>query len=95
MTSINKTESIQKRALWLLYNDYTSLLVKGNKPSIELKRYRTLVLEIFKTLNILNPTYMQELFYIRFSSAIRRNNIAVVRSNTNTYGTKSLRSLGP
>ena len=99
MRSKNNTESIQKRALRLLYNNYTStydsLLAKANKPSMEIKRYRTLALEIFKTLNDLNPTYMQDLFYLRSSSARRPNNIAVVRTNTNTYGTKSLRSLGP
>ena len=92
MRSTNKIESIQKRALRLLYNDYTStydsLLAKANKPSMEIKRYRTLALEIFKTLNDLNPTYMQDLFYLRSSFARRPNNIAVVRTNTNTYGTK-------
>ena len=96
MTSTNKIESIQKRALRLLYNDYTStydsLLGKENKPSMELKRYRTLALEIFKTLNVLNPTYMQHLFYLRSSSARRPSNTAVVRTNTITYGTKSLRN---
>ena len=62
---------------------------------MELKRYRALALAIFKALNVLNPTYIQDLFYLRSSSARRPNNIAVVRANTNTYGTKSLRSLGP
>ena len=99
MTSTNKIESIQKRALRLLYNDYTStydsLLAKANKPSMELKRYPTLALEVFKTPNVLNPTYMQDLFYLRTSSARRPSNIAVVRTNKNMYGTKSLRSLGP
>ena len=68
MRSTNKIESIQKRALQLIYNDYTStydsLLAKANKPSMELKRYLTLTLEIFKTLNVLNPRYMQDLFYL-------------------------------
>ena len=99
MRSTNKIESIQKRVLRLLFNNYAStydsLLAKAIKPSIEIKRYRTLALEIFKTLNDLNPTYMQDLFYLRSSSARRPNDIAVVRTNTNTYGTKSLRSLGP
>ena len=99
MRSTNKIESIQKTALRLLYNDYTSsygsLLARANEPSIEIKRYRTLALEIFKTLNDLNPTYMQNFFYLRSSSARRPNNIAVVRTNGNTYETKSLRSLGP
>ena len=38
---------------------------------------------------------MQELFRLRSSSARQPNDIAVARTNTNTYGTKSLRSLGP
>ena len=95
MSSTNKIESIQKRALRLLYNDYTStydsLLAKANKPSMEL----TIALEVFKNLNVLNPTYMQDLFYLRSSSARRPNNIAVGRTNTNRNGTKSFRSLGP
>ena len=99
MRSTNKIESIQKRALQLLYNDYTStydsLLAKANKPSMELKHYRILALEIFKTLNVSNPTNMQDFLYLRSSSAGRPNNAAVLRTNTNTYGTKSLRSPGP
>ena len=92
MMSTNKIEPIQKRALRLLYNNYTSnydsLLAKANKPSMELKRYPTLALEVFKTPNVLNPTYMQDLFYLSFSSARRPNNTSVVRTNTNTYGMK-------
>ena len=52
-------------------------------------------MEIFKTLNVLNPRYMQELFYLRSSSTRWPNNIVVVKTNTTTYGTKRLRSLGP
>ena len=48
---------------------------------MEIKRYQTLALDIFQTLNVLNPTYMQDLFYLRSSSAIRPNNIAIVRTN--------------
>ena len=64
MRSTNKIVSIQKRALRLLYNinDYTgtydSLLAKANKPSMEIKHYRTMALSILKTLNDLNSTYM-------------------------------------
>ena len=84
MTSKNKIELIQKRALWLPYNDYAStdgLFVKENKPSMELKPYRTLVLQIIKTVNVLKPTYMQDLFYLRSLFARQPNNIAVVRTN--------------
>ena len=61
----------------------------------------TLALEIFKTLNVLNPRCMQDLFYIHArlylgsSSPRRPNNIAVVGTITNTDGTKNHRSLGP
>ena len=95
--STSKIESIQKRALRLPYNDYTStydsLFAKQIKLGI--KRYQTLALEIFKTLNFLNPTYMQDLFYLRSSSTKQPNNKAVIRTNKNTYGTKKLRSLRP
>ena len=47
-----------------------------------------------KHLNILNSMYIQDLLYLRSSSARRPNNIAVVTTNTDTYGTKSFRSLG-
>ena len=98
MTSTSKAESIQKKALWQLHNDCTStdhsLLEKASKPSMGLKRYGTLALEIFKTLNVSNPTYMQDLFYLGSSSERRPNNIAVVRTNTNTYGRKSFTSPG-
>ena len=95
--STSKIESIQKRTLRLPYNDYTStydsLLAKQIKLGI--KRYQTLALEIFKTLNFLNPTYMQDLFYLRSSCTKQPNNKAVIRTNKNTYGTKKLRSLRP
>ena len=98
MTSTSKAESIQKKALRQLHNDCTStdysLLEKAIKPSMGLKRYGTLALEIFKTLNVSNPTYMQGLFYLGSSSERRPNNIAVVRTNTNTYGRKSFTSPG-
>ena len=41
---------------------YDSALEKEDKPSMELKDYGTLTLEIFKTLNILNAMYMQDFF---------------------------------
>ena len=95
MTSTNKIESIQKRALRLLFNDYTStydsLIAKANKPTMRLKRYRTLVLEIFKTLNVSNPTYMRT--FCIYVPRPPGDQIAVARTNINKCGTKSLTSL--
>ena len=57
--SSRKNDKIQERALRILYNDSTSdynqLLNKSSKASMEVKCLRNLVLEIFKTLNHLNP----------------------------------------
>ena len=78
-----------------MYCEINIIEKKNYKPSMEIKRYGTLALEIFKTLNDLNPTYIQDRFYLRSSSARQPNNIAVVKTNANTYGKKSLRSLRP
>ena len=72
MTSVYLHESIQKKTTQLLCND--GLLAKANKPSMEIKRYRTQPLETFKTLNVLNSTYMRDLFYLRSSSARQPSN---------------------
>ena len=65
--SLKKSGKIQERALRILYDDSTSdynqLLNKSSKASMEVKRFRNLALEIFKTLNHLNPEYMKEFFY--------------------------------
>ena len=61
--SLKKIEKLQERALRILYNDSTSdynqLLNKSSKASMEVKCLRNLALEIFKTLNHLNPEYMK------------------------------------
>ena len=45
-------------------SDYNQLLNKSSKVSMEVKRLRKLALEIFKTLNNLNPEYMKEILHI-------------------------------
>ena len=94
-----KQESIQKRALRFLYNDYESdyehLLSMSNKPSIEVRKLRFLAVEIFKTINDLNPSYMKEIFTLNTTRDVSSNKLFVKTQNTNKYGTDSLRSLGP
>ena len=101
--SLNKIKNLQKRALRIVLDDYTSsyelLLEKSGKPTMNLAGERLLCIEVYETLNSLNPCFMQELLKLRETS---RNvhikyklnlNIPVV--NQVTYGTKSLRSFGP
>ena len=53
--SIRKIEKIKKRCLRIILNDYESdyetLLRNRNKPTMQIRRLRTLDVEIFKTLN--------------------------------------------
>ena len=58
INTIQKILKIQERALRILYNDfsgdYESILNKSGKSTMEVKRLRTLALEVFKTLNNMN-----------------------------------------
>ena len=66
---------------------------------MSLVRERLLCIEVYKTLNSLNPCFMQELFKLRETNRNVRNkyklnlNIPVV--NQVNYGTTSLRIFGP
>ena len=47
------------------YNsDYKDLLEITKTSTMEVKRLRTLALEVFKTLNNLNPDFMKDIFYL-------------------------------
>ena len=66
--SVHKIEAIQKRALRFMFNDYESsyedLLKKSGKPSMNLRRTRSLCMEIYKTINNTNPEFMKSLFKV-------------------------------
>ena len=94
-----KQECIQKRALRFLHDDYESdyehLLIKANKPSLEVRKLRFLAIEIFKTINNLNPSFMKEIFTLNTKRDVSRNKLVVKTQSTKRYGTDTLRSLGP
>ena len=62
---------------------------------MEVKRLRTLGLEVFETLNNLNPAFMEEIFHRTKWLTHRPNNIQVNVDKTARYSDKSLRTLGP
>ena len=101
--SLQKVESFQKRALRFILDEYEisyeKLLEKFSSCTTEVQRLRQLCIEIYKTLNNLNPVFMKEIFKKReFSVLPRENNkfnLEVVRSNQERFGTKSLRCIGP
>ena len=99
--STHKIEKIQERPLRFLYNDhgssYNDLLLKSQRCTMHVSRLRSLSLEIFKTLHNLNPSFMKDIFQIRTSnySSQNPNNLIHYRPNQVTFGTNSLKSLGP
>ena len=74
--SLNKIESLQKRALRFLYNDYSisyeGLLEKAGKVKMNVYRLRNLCLEIYKTINKLNPEFMNNIFKVKENKRVVR-----------------------
>ena len=97
--SVKTIEKIQERALRILQNDFSSyfesILNKSGKSTMEVKRFRTLGLEVFKTLNNMNPEYMKEIFHETAFTTHRPLNLEVNENHTAKYGNKSLRCLVP
>ena len=98
--SLNKIEMIQKRALRFIENttrsDYSSLLNDMGVCSMEVNRLRSICIEIFKTINGLNPIYMREIFKKTNSKSERlKFNLDVSKFNQVKFGRNSLRVLGP
>ena len=62
---------------------------------MEIKRLRCLALEIFETVNDLNPYYTKEIFSKTTNLRHGPLDINFNQNNTTKYGNNSLRSLGP
>ena len=66
---------------------------------MDVKRKHKLCIEICKTLNNLNPSFMKEIFELRLISRPAREqyklNLNIPKKRQVTFGSKSLESLGP
>ena len=99
--SLQKIEKLQERALRFLYNDhkssYNDLLLKSGRCTMQVSRQRTLCIEIYKTMNNLNPPFMKNFFTLRSSSYSSRKpyDLKHIRPNQVTFGSNSLESVGP
>ena len=102
-SSLKKIENLQKRALRFLCNDYEisyeKLLLKSDKATMNVNRLRLLCIEIYKTVNNLNPKFMRDLLSLRETSRLIREkymlNLNIPVHNQVTSGSKSLRVFGP
>ena len=101
--SLNKIENIQERGIRFLYNDYATsyedLLEKSGRSTIKVKNIKVLCVEIYKTLNELNPSFMMEIFKLRTTNRPVREqyqlNLEIPNPNQIRFGEKSLTSFGP
>ena len=70
---------MQKRALRFLYDNYDSsyesILKLAGRSIMNVTRLRSLCIEKFKTLNSLNPTFMNDIFKLgKTNRAVRNQN---------------------
>ena len=74
--SLDKIESLHKRALRFLLNDYENsyeeLLEKSGKCNMRLRRIRFLCIDIYKSINSLNPDFMKNIFEMKANNRIVR-----------------------
>ena len=66
-------------------------LNKSNKCTIEVRRLRVLVLDVFRSVNKLNPVYMQSLFENNVNSKRYKDDLKVATRKFVTFGDKSVR----
>ena len=66
---------------------------------MNVNRLRILCIEIYKTINNLNPEFMRDLFSLRETNRLTREkymlNLSLPVHNQVTFGSKSLRVFGP
>ena len=65
-SSTLKVERLNKRALWVVLNDYVSsypeLLLKTGRYSLYVSRIKTIATEMYKCKNYINPAFVGDLF---------------------------------
>ena len=96
--SLNKIESLQKRALRILYNDYSISYEFLLEDAGKIKLSVNLCVEIYKTINKLNPKFMNSIFKVKENKRSVREqcklNLETSESNQVTFGKKSLKLYG-
>ena len=97
----NKLEQIQKRALNIALksssSDYELLLRQASLTSLELERQKSILIEVYKTLNNLNPAYLKDLFLQVKQPHFTRNSVSgltLPSIKSTTYGLHSVRFYG-
>jgi hypothetical protein len=100
LQNTRKIEKIQYRALKFVFSDYTSsyddLLERAKMPSLELRRMRTIAIEVYKAYNKLGPGYMSDLFTRQTTryDLRSRNSVRLRTNRTTNFGLHSFSHFG-
>ncbi len=91
IVQMRRLEKIQERALRFLYNDnkstYNELLKRAKYDTLHLRRIKTIAIEVFKSLNELNPSFMHMFKYVKTDYDFRDGfKIEMKRFNKMLYG---------
>ena len=96
----SKVEKIQERALRILYDDYdseyTELLTESRTTTMLHSRFKCIILEVFKSMQGINPACIQNMFEIKKSSYSMRDSSIMVqpKRNSTTFGLRSFSYFG-
>ena len=73
-------------------SSYTTLREKSNRPLLYVERQRCILLEVYKSIHDLGPTYLHDLFIIKNREYYYGNvlNIELSKYKTVTYGKNTL-----
>ena len=70
-----------------------TLLKINGTSTMQIKRIKQLAVEMFKTVNNLNPDFMKLIFTSKQNARVRPHDLFVRGHNTARYGDKSLKIL--
>ena len=97
--SMKSMEKIQKRALRYIFNDfnvsYSELCERANISMVYEQRILSIILQVYKSVNNISPSYMHDWFQIKSNGYVLRNNyLELPNCNSKKYGINSFRYQG-
>ena len=96
----NKINRIHEKALRIASQnkryDFNTLLLEANSVSIHKRNLQLLLIEVYKTIQNLNPSFMKDIFVQKDMTYNRRNNLLmrIPKTRTSRHGIDSLSFLG-
>jgi len=100
VSDVLKMEKIQKRALQYVFNDFKSsymyLLAKAERNCLYIERLKAILIEVYKSIHKLGPSYLHNLFTAKVSNYDFRSvsSLTLPKFNTVTYGKGTLKYEG-